>query len=859
MAWWPWGRNRREPAAGTAPAMPPMISSPGTDDAWRDLPALQRALADPIRPVAISDDFPDSLSSYADPSFVAPLTHQVDPEAGGLVEGLVAPGVPYAHASGPELAVPARPKPAVTRRVGRSTSAVLGSSKGLGHIDTPPVQRSVIASGSTGLSTVALELPGTESSAPESQLSADPEALTALEASAPAAAMQPANLPPTPTSTQPDTETPSETPSAAELRSSPLTVSADAPLIDVESTSRWGLEGSSGGGVGSSEVAASATPTRELPVVARTVDQSMGPEPRRPPRNRESVVPLSAAPGPSTPSAEQPVISRSVDPLAQWAPLSGFAEAITKLTVPGEAQEVQSEASDDHLGSTHDHVSSVDHPESARNHAVSDHDHPAPAALPVPGVPIQRLATGSQPAGAKAERGTTPSPGSSLPVVSRQIGSSSPEAARQAETETRSDAPTLGVRLAQAPLPLQKAPMTERVSARVEPAVQRLEFVTPHVAPVRQAGAGSVASALAQSPVPAPARTPPTPALTPPTPASAEPATHFTELLAQRLPSQDGKRVPNSPARHSIAVSRWETRVTDVISDATVQRLESPAQRLEPPVQSIDPPVQRLQSTVQRVRSLVQRPGSPESVASRPAAPVTLSVSPHVTSEPMGPAAHAVDKYLPTGPAVGELLMGSTFAEVATPPAVQELATAPVVQEMPIGPAVLPEPWTNLSRTDALESPVKTGDSSLPMVSRLAADTPMYTGLRSAGSSPTVAIGPAIPQIRPNAPSSQRSSGAMSFASIFGSAGGTESGSAADGGSTSVQLQSAGESAPTASEPAGDTSSTTPVSSTAPPAGAAPTPVDLDEMARRLYEPLSARLRAELWLDRERAGVMSNG
>jgi hypothetical protein len=29
-------------------------------------------------------------------------------------------------------------------------------------------------------------------------------------------------------------------------------------------------------------------------------------------------------------------------------------------------------------------------------------------------------------------------------------------------------------------------------------------------------------------------------------------------------------------------------------------------------------------------------------------------------------------------------------------------------------------------------------------------------------------------------------------------------------------------------------------------------------MARRLYEPLSARLRAEFWLDRERAGVMSD-
>ena len=53
--------------------------------------------------------------------------------------------------------------------------------------------------------------------------------------------------------------------------------------------------------------------------------------------------------------------------------------------------------------------------------------------------------------------------------------------------------------------------------------------------------------------------------------------------------------------------------------------------------------------------------------------------------------------------------------------------------------------------------------------------------------------------------------------------------------------------------------------------GPAPTPVsaghrpaasmsatELDEMARRLYEPLSARLRAELWLDRERYGLVTD-
>ena len=44
----------------------------------------------------------------------------------------------------------------------------------------------------------------------------------------------------------------------------------------------------------------------------------------------------------------------------------------------------------------------------------------------------------------------------------------------------------------------------------------------------------------------------------------------------------------------------------------------------------------------------------------------------------------------------------------------------------------------------------------------------------------------------------------------------------------------------------------------AAPGGAAskskPTAAELDELAKRLYEPLSARLRTELWLDRERSG-----
>jgi hypothetical protein len=81
---------------------------------------------------------------------------------------------------------------------------------------------------------------------------------------------------------------------------------------------------------------------------------------------------------------------------------------------------------------------------------------------------------------------------------------------------------------------------------------------------------------------------------------------------------------------------------------------------------------------------------------------------------------------------------------------------------------------------------------------------------------------------------------------------------ATDDGFTSVQLQSADTAtAPSGSASEPPPSAPSPAAALAPaPAGAAPT--DLDEMARRLYEPLSARLRAELWLDRERAGVMSD-
>jgi hypothetical protein len=41
-------------------------------------------------------------------------------------------------------------------------------------------------------------------------------------------------------------------------------------------------------------------------------------------------------------------------------------------------------------------------------------------------------------------------------------------------------------------------------------------------------------------------------------------------------------------------------------------------------------------------------------------------------------------------------------------------------------------------------------------------------------------------------------------------------------------------------------------------AGGAALPTNVEELVNRIYDPLAARLRAELWMDRERAGVLMN-
>jgi len=637
MAWWLRGRNRQKPTAGAGPATPPLTRSVERDGAWGDLPALQRTLASPLQPVAINDYFRDSLASYADPSFVAPLAHEVEPKTGGLVDGLVSPGTPYAQTSGPEIAVPHRVEPPASSRPGSSTSSR--------HVSAPLVQRSAIFNSAADLPTVALQLPG----------------------------MAPPDLEPAPSKDQ------------------------------------------------------------ELRAPAEVVSQ---------PRTR-----------------------------------------------------------------------------SATEHATQSDDHSLQSALLPVSAPVQKRGGGETELPVVVPSQPAMGADSSLLVASRRTDASTDSLIRgkQREIEARSDAPTLGVPLERAPLTLQRMPLTDHVSASVEPAVQRMEYLTQQVAATHRSGPATH-----------------TPSSAPPAAPATAPAITSTATVpfptAQRLPSQDDKQVLDSLNRHPLAVSRKETQVLDRTNEAPIRKV-SPVQRLE----------------------------------SFEGSAATLAVPP--SERNLHPETHG-ESATPQFGDTAEDTVAAALVAVA-PSTFSESQQLPAVPEVPIGPAIIPEPWTpepstpewsnNVAPTAASGPGAAPSHSPLPTVSRLGAEAPIHPTPRPSASAPALVVGQPILQARADAGSNDsRPSGAMSFSSVFGSEARGETGSPAEDGFTSVQLQAADDLPPPASEP---TDAPTPPIATAapPPAGPASKPADLDELASRLYEPIIARLRAELWLDRERAGVMSNG
>jgi hypothetical protein len=138
--------------------------------------------------------------------------------------------------------------------------------------------------------------------------------------------------------------------------------------------------------------------------------------------------------------------------------------------------------------------------------------------------------------------------------------------------------------------------------------------------------------------------------------------------------------------------------------------------------------------------------------------------------------------------------------------------------------------------------PMATADSA-PMVQR-----------RFDAPSPGTAV---TPPVSADPPAMAVSSRTVGLAEMFAMAAAQSSdGGAAVQRSADTEVQLAADppaAAPAAAPSAAPSGPGGPAGPAAPMNGA-----ELEEMARRLYEPLSARLRAELWQDRERSGLLTD-
>ena len=592
----------------------------------------------------------------------------------------------------------------------------------------------------------------------------------------------------------------------------------------------------------------------ELPVVvARPIAGASTPEVR-------------ATPGPSeAPEVSEAPVSRMIDPVAEHAPLSGFAAAITSLTSPGE-DPAEPPAGPVSGGGTGDRLTAgppvqrltADVEAPIGSDAVPD---ASVAAVPTvaPSSPSPSSGTVAPPLSGSAGVG-------SLPVVSRLVGtagSADPRAwVRGGEPSSRGgdpgdrvpDAPTLGQGTVQSALAIQRAPLTGRTAVPSEPPVQRVEFLTPPVAagPRPAASRTSVAAAGVPLSVAGPssdlAATAPQSIVGPPSGATAS---------SQVQRSREGSG-PSVVSAESAMAAR--PRATYPVAPAAVQRSAEVGLSYE----AVDPmPGFDAASEI----------GPGPEIAAEPEAglldlPAPATAHDHRDSEPDGPAV-TTEPWVPAPAAAAPA--AAAHASAAPASSIQRPSVQRRSIPIPAVPTALPsDPFVSAvppsSRPMALGPTVAVGPP-LPVQRRAAHLTEAPSG-QSSSSSPLIVSR----QVAANAPGSSGGGGTMSFAAMsallaagvgVSSPPASESGSANppqpaetaatdDGGFTSVQLQSA-DTAPAPSEPAAAAPTATP-----PPAAAATPPTDLDEMARRLYEPLSARLRAELWLDRERSGVMSD-
>ena len=339
-----------------------------------------------------------------------------------------------------------------------------------------------------------------------------------------------------------------------------------------------------------------------------------------------------------------------------------------------------------------------------------------------------------------------------------------------------------------------------------------------------------------------------------------------------------GSPDPGLPRVAEIAVARS----LDDGANPVVQRHVATPPTASQPVPRAELPL------VPVVRPMVALPEAPESIATQPSA---------VASEPL-PSAPSVQRYaaekspVEIPPAIPAPRPITNLSRIEADAPVPAAALRPPARELESSSGS--KPSAQSTSASATVSPPQ--DIPTPVVQPISADAPPSQPAQAmstaAASSPaqinpprgrlvllppvqrTTDDGPVNPPRESHGPVIAESSRTMSLQRMFEyTARPTEpqpgpepsDASAEPSASRSITfdspvLQREAETPDAPAEPGGTTPTTslepTP-GGAAPGGGAAPT-TDVQELVNRIYDPLAARLRAELWLDRERAGVLMN-
>ena len=958
--------------AAPTPGQPALPNPAEEGEAWRALPALQRSLAEPIRPAAPLDVFTHSLTAHQNPSFLAPLSHRVEPEAGGLVDGLADPtGRPLPYVAGGELTVPhtsSAAKPAVQRTIAqwatpfgeRPAASGLGAVASVAepvevavdqppHLDTVSMERPVagldaerlVTGTGTPTAPLAVSVPAKPAAAPGSvQRHAGHDHDESEEAGEPAEG-------PTLSRLAGAIETPTVSRLAEPVPPAVVQRAAATDVVPVRATGEeaptlGGGEDSSARTTSSTSVPPSAgdkaahgpasatpqppvrpepaampvvgvqrqaaqpdlgfrrvwpvvpeipAPTRVMPALptlelplSRLAEAGPSAEPDPPtapaPAGAGGFTPEdgTAAPGVSAPSG--PSASGETD--AAEAPLSGFVAAISAIQGGGAVP------------------SGYDESVGGLGGAAGTISENLGSAGAGPGhIPLQRLVGPGE-----VVRRDFEQPDGREPAETGQVAASFEDAGPEAPTLAGSalaagtlhstdgneetglggtgELETGGAGEARRSYGSGPAPVVARIAADLDGGLPELPVVTTSpttlgdTAPPIAAAVGGAASTMPVAPAPVQRSTA----------SSAGRPTRTVDLVASRTPTLQLKALTSAaPVPEPIqrvtflpgttwggGAGGWshpESAQPHVL--ATVQRSavavsrppDSAGTTTQPPVASAS--AQAGEPAVQRS---IAFPGAPSHQAVAPVATAGF-VRAGQTADPArtdasgsaGPteddAADLAAENREWHPATLEVAQlddhpaaGHTHVEtvpIQRVAAASSAATASARRGAITDVAGL-ETYQSVQRSQAQAARRQsTVMPPLPIVQRQAA-----------------------PAEKPVAAPTPRSGGPVSFASLFAAAS-----EASDSGYTTVQLLADDDSmpgddagAPTAADAAAPAvqregeatppSAPAPVGAAAPAGGAGPAGADLDEMARRLFDPLAARLRAEFWLDRERAGLMTD-